>query len=179
MPHTPPDGPTPQPLKIAVLTISDSRDFASDRSGDALRDGLEAAGHVLADRALVPDDVFDIRAVVSRWIADSEVECVLTTGGTGITGRDGTPEAVSPLLVRTIDGFGELFRHYSLEEIGPSTIQSRAFAGVANATLVFGLPGSTGACRTAWNRILRPQLDVRTRPCNFATLIPRLNESRS
>ncbi|HKL51465.1 MAG TPA: molybdenum cofactor biosynthesis protein B [Wenzhouxiangellaceae bacterium] len=179
MPHTAPDSPTPQPLKIAVLTISDSRDFASDRSGDALRDGLEAAGHVMADRELVPDDVFRIRAVVSRWIADPEVECILTTGGTGITGRDGTPEAINPLLVRMIDGFGELFRHYSLEEIGPSTIQSRAFAGVANATLVFGLPGSTGACRTAWNRILRHQLDVRTRPCNFATLIPRLNETEA
>lgn len=178
MPHSTPDGRTPQPLNIAVLTISDSRDLASDRSGDALRDGLEAAGHVLADRALVPDDVFDIRAVVSRWIADPDVECVLTTGGTGITGRDGTPEAVTPLLVRAIDGFGELFRHYSLEEIGPSTIQSRAFAGVANATLVFGLPGSTGACRTAWSRILEPQLDIRTRPCNFATLIPRLSETR-
>ena len=179
MPHTAPDSPTPKPLKIAVLTISDSRDFASDRSGDALRDGLEAAGHVMADRELVPDDVFRIRAVVSRWIADPEVECILTTGGTGITGRDGTPEAINPLLVRMIDGFGELFRHYSLEEIGPSTIQSRAFAGVANATLVFGLPGSTGACRTAWNRILRHQLDVRTRPCNFATLIPRLNETEA
>ena len=176
MPHTAPDSPTPQPLRIAVLTISDSRDFSSDRSGDALRDGLEAAGHVLAERELVPDDVFQIRAVVSRWIADPEVECILTTGGTGVTGRDGTPEAITPLLVRMIGGFGELFRQYSLEEIGPSTIQSRAFAGVANATLVFGLPGSTGACRTAWNRILRHQLDVRTRPCNFATLIPRLND---
>src|SRR6056297_897069 len=171
-----PDSPTPQPLHIAVLTISDSRSFADDRSGDALRDGLEQAGHVLCQRDLVPDDIFRIRAVVSRWIADPEVDCILTTGGTGITGRDGTPEAIEPLLVRRIDGFGELFRHYSLEEIGPSTIQSRAFAGVANATLVFGLPGSTGACRTAWNRILRHQLDVRTRPCNFATLIPRLND---
>lgn len=172
-----PEGPTPQPLEIAVLTISDSRTAADDRSGDALQKGLEEAGHRLAARDLVPDDMFRIRAAVSAWIADPAVDCVLTTGGTGLTGRDGTPEAIEPLLVRRIDGFGELFRHYSLAEIGPSTIQSRAFGGVANATLVFGLPGSTGACRTAWNRILRHQLDVRTRPCNFVALIPRMNET--
>lgn len=177
MPHTVPDTPTPQPLNIGVLTISDSRSFANDRSGDALRDGLEQAGHVTSQRELVPDDIFRIRAVVSQWIADPELDCILTTGGTGVTGRDGTPEAIEPLLVRRIDGFGELFRQYSLEEIGPSTIQSRAFAGVANATLVFGLPGSTGACRTAWTRILRHQLDVRTRPCNFVALIPRLDDT--
>ncbi|MGK7294551.1 MAG: molybdenum cofactor biosynthesis protein B [Candidatus Wenzhouxiangella sp. M2_3B_020] len=177
MPFELPDSPTPQPLKIAVLTISDSRSFANDRSGDALRDGLEAAGHVLCRRELVPDDIFRIRSVVSQWIADPEVDCILTTGGTGITGRDGTPEAIEPLLVRRIDGFGELFRQYSLEEIGPSTIQSRAFAGVANSTLLFGLPGSTGACRTAWKRILRHQLDVRTKPCNFVALIPRLEDA--
>jgi len=177
MPPTAPDSPTPEPLQIAVLTISDSRTFANDRSGDALRDALEESGHALCRRELVPDDIFQIRAVVSGWIADAEVDCILTTGGTGVTGRDGTPEAIEPLLVRRIDGFGELFRQYSLEEIGPSTIQSRAFAGVANATLVFGLPGSTGACRTAWNRILRHQLDARTRPCNFVALIPRLNDA--
>jgi len=163
-------------LNIAVLTVSDSRTRENDTSGDTLAERIESAGHVLADRKLLPDDIFKLRAAVSAWIADETTDCVLITGGTGITGRDSTPEAVMPLLVREIPGFGELFRYYSLEEIGTSTIQSRAFGGVANATLVFGLPGSTGACRTAWDRILRPQLDARTGPCNFVSLIPRLTE---
>lgn len=165
------------PIRIAILTVSDSRTRANDTSGDTLQDRLETAGHELAERSIVRDDIFQLRAVVSRWIADERVDCVLITGGTGITGRDNTPEAIRPLLVRDIPGFGELFRYYSLEEIGTSTVQSRAFAGAANATLVFALPGSTGACRTAWNRILEPQLDARTGPYNFISLIPRLNES--
>lgn len=164
------------PLRIAVLTVSDSRTAADDTSGDILVERLESAGHELADRRLEQDDIYRLRAVVSAWIADPNVECVLVTGGTGITGRDNTPEAVRPLLDRDITGFGELFRHYSLEEIGPATIQSRAFAGTANATLIFGMPGSTGACRTAWDRILGQQLDARTGPCNFVSLIPRLTE---
>ncbi len=166
-----------RPLNIAIITASDSRTRENDTSGDTLQALLEASGHVLAGRALVPDDVFALRAQVSIWIADSQVDCILITGGTGVTGRDSTPEAIQPLLVREIPGFGELFRHFSLEEIGTSTIQSRAFAGVANATLVFGLPGSTGACRTAWNRILAPQLDSRTKPCNFVSLLPRMSET--
>ncbi len=165
-----------QPLRIAVLTVSDSRTAANDTSGDLLAENLQAAGHTLAGRCLEPDDIYRLRAVVSAWIAAPDVDCVLITGGTGITGRDHTPEALRPLLQREIPGFGELFRYYSLEDIGPATIQSRAFAGAANATLIFALPGSTGACRTAWERILASQLDVRTRPCNFVSLIPRLSE---
>ncbi len=165
-----------RPLKIAVLTVSDSRTRANDTSGDTLQALLQEDGHELVERELVPDNIFRLRAVVSVWIADENVDCVLITGGTGVTGRDNTPEAIAPLLVRDIPGFGELFRYFSLEEIGTSTIQSRAFGGVANATLVFGLPGSTGACRTAWNRILKAQLDNRTTPCNFVSLLPRLNE---
>lgn len=165
-----------QPLNVAVLTVSDSRTAETDTSGDTLAELIRDAGHTLTERKLLPDDVFALRAAVSVWIADTTTDCVLITGGTGITGRDSTPEAIAPLLVREIPGFGELFRYYSLEEIGASAIQSRAFAGTANATLIFGLPGSTGACRTAWNRILAPQLDARTGPCNFVSLIPRLNE---
>lgn len=166
-----------RPLRIAVLTVSDSRTRDDDTSGDTLQERLEAAGHDLADRDLVPDDVYLLRAVVSAWIASEDVDCVLITGGTGITGRDNTPEAIRPLLDREIPGFGELFRQVSFEEIGTSTLQSRAFAGTANATLIFGVPGSTGACRTAWDRILGQQLDARTRPCNFVSLIPRLMEN--
>ena len=164
------------PVRIAVLTVSDTRGPENDTSGDTLQERLEAAGHELAERTIVKDDIFQLRAIVSRWIADTNVDCILITGGTGITGRDNTPEAIRPLLVRDIPGFGELFRYYSLEEIGTSTVQSRAFAGTANATLIFALPGSTGACRTAWDRILGHQLDSRTGPCNFVSLIPRLNE---
>jgi molybdenum cofactor biosynthesis protein B len=164
------------PLNIAVLTVSDSRTLADDRSGDTLQGLAEGAGHRVLAREIVRDDVYQMRAVLSRWIADPEVQVVLATGGTGVTGRDSTPEAVAPLLDKHIEGFGELFRALSFEEIGASTIQSRAFAGLANGTFLFCLPGSSGACRTAWDKILQAQLDHRTRPCNFAQLIPRLLE---
>ena len=164
------------PLNIAVLTVSDSRSLAEDGSGDTLQARAEAAGHRVVAREIVRDDVYQIRAVISRWIADPQVQVVLATGGTGVTGRDSTPEAVAPLLDKQIEGFGELFRTVSFAEIGASTIQSRAFAGLANGTFLFCLPGSSGACRTAWDKILLAQLDHRTRPCNFAQLIPRLLE---
>lgn len=159
------------PLSIAVLTISDTRDEATDRSGQALVERLSAAGHALHEKRIVPDDVYRIRAAVSGWIADPEVHVILTTGGTGFTGRDSTPEAVAVLLDKQIEGFGELFRHLSWQEIGSSTVQSRCLGGLANATVVFCLPGSTGACRTAWNGILAEQLDSRHKPCNFANLV--------
>jgi molybdopterin adenylyltransferase len=164
------------PLAIAVLTVSDSRTEVDDTSGRILVERLTAAGHRLADRAIVPDDIYRIRAVVSGWIADPAVRVVVSTGGTGLTGRDSTPEAIRPLLDREIEGFGELFRVLSWEEIGAATLQSRALAGLANATFVFCLPGSTGACRTGWDRILQPQLDARTQPCNLVGLAPRLRE---
>lgn len=163
-------------LRSAVLTVSDSRTLSDDSSGALLAELLEAAGHRLADRALVRDDVYQIRAVVSRWIADEAVDVIITTGGTGFTGRDSTPEALLPLFDKTIDGFGELFRQISYAEIGASTIQSRCVGGLANATLIFALPGSTNAVRTGWEKILRLQLDADTRPCNFVELIPRLRE---
>lgn len=155
------------PLNIAVLTVSDTRNLETDSSGQFLSESVQATGHVLADRQLHPDDIYRIRAVVSDWIVRPEIQVVLITGGTGFTGRDSTPEAITPLLDKLVDGFGELFRHVSWEEIGTSTVQSRALAGLANRTLVVCMPGSTGACRTAWGRILREQLDSRTRPCNF------------
>ena len=164
------------PLNIAVLTVSDSRTEADDTSGGLLKTKAETAGHRVVAKEIVPDDVYQMRAVFSRWIADPAVQVVVSTGGTGITGRDSTPEAVAPLLDKQIEGFGELFRALSLEEIGTSTLQSRAIAGLANGTFIFCLPGSSGACRTAWDQILEPQLDHRTRPCNFAQLIPRLLE---
>lgn len=164
------------PLAIAVLTVSDTRTEADDTSGRALVERLTAAGHRLASRAIAPDDIYRIRAVVSGWIADPAVSVVLVTGGTGMTGRDSTPEAVRPLLDKEITGFGELFRMLSWEEIGASTLQSRALGGLANATFIFCLPGSTGACRTGWDRILQAQLDARTRPCNLVELLPRLRE---
>ncbi len=164
------------PLAIAVLTVSDTRTEDDDTSGRILVERLTAAGHRLADRAIVPDNIYRIRAVVSGWIADPAVAVVLITGGTGMTGRDSTPEAVRPLLDKEITGFGELFRMLSWEEIGASTLQSRALGGLANATFVFCLPGSTGACRTGWDRILQAQLDARTQPCNFVELLPRLRE---
>jgi len=163
-------------LGVAVLTVSDTRSEADDRSGGYLKGAVEAAGHRVVEKTIVRDDVYQMRAVFSRWIADPQVQVVLSTGGTGVTGRDSTPEAVQPLLDKPIEGFGELFRQISFEEIGASTVQSRCVAGVANATFVFCLPGSSGACRTAWTRILEPQLDRRTRPCNFALLVPRLDE---
>ena len=164
------------PLAMAVLTVSDTRTVADDASGQTLAERLTAAGHRLADRTIVPDDIYRIRAVVSGWIADPTVQVVLITGGTGMTGRDSTPEAIRPLLDKEIDGFGELFRMLSWEEIGTSTLQSRALGGLANTTFIFCLPGSTGACRTGWDRILQAQLDARTRPCNLVELLPRLRE---
>jgi molybdenum cofactor biosynthesis protein B len=165
-----------KPLNVAVLTVSDTRTEATDKSGAVLVDRLQSAGHRLAEKAIVRDDVYAIRAIVSRWIADASVEVVITTGGTGLTGRDGTPEAVAPLLDKEIQGFGELFRTISFDEIGASSLQSRCLAGVANATYVFCLPGSSNACVTGWDKLIAPQLDYRTRPCNLAELIPRLKE---
>ena len=164
------------PLNIAVLTASDTRTLEEDTSGQLLSDRLTEAGHQLAAREIVPDDIYLIRALVSRWISDESIDIVISTGGTGLTGRDGTPEAVEVLFDKKIQGFGELFRQLSYEEIATSTIQSRVTAGVANGTYIFCLPGSSGACRMAWDRILAAQLDLRSKPCNFAELIPRLRE---
>ncbi len=164
------------PLDIAVLTVSDTRAEETDASGKILAERLAAAGHRLADKRIVPDDIYRIRAVLSAWIADEHVQVILTTGGTGVTGRDGTPEAVSALLDKILDGFGEVFRAISFHDIKTSTIQSRALAGVANGTYIFCLPGSSGACRTAWDQLIQPQLDYRTRPCNLVELMPRLLE---
>lgn len=158
------------PLNIAVLTVSDTRTEETDKSGRTLKESAEKSGHRVVEKAIVKDDVYQMRAVFSRWIADPEVHVIVSTGGTGITGRDSTPEAVQPLLDKPIEGFGELFRSVSMEEIGASAIQSRAIAGLTNQTLVFCLPGSTGACRTGWESILKQQLDHRTRPCNFAQM---------
>jgi molybdenum cofactor biosynthesis protein B len=164
------------PVSIAILTVSDSRDEQSDKSGKLLVERLTGAGHRLAEKLIVPDDIYQIRAAVSRWIADPEVNAVITTGGTGVTGRDGTPEAVRPLLDKVLDGFGEMFRSISFADIKTSTLQSRALAGVANATYVFCVPGSSGACATAWDELIAAQLDARTRPCNLVELMPRLRE---
>lgn len=163
-------------MRIAVLTVSDSRSLADDTSGDYLCSALQAAGHTLHDRQLLPDDRYRLRALVSNWIADPECQVVLITGGTGFTGRDSTPEALAPLLDKDMPGFGELFRALSFEEIGTSALQSRAFAGLANGTIIAALPGSTGACRLAWTRILQAQLDPQTRPCNLAELRHRFFE---
>jgi molybdenum cofactor biosynthesis protein B len=165
------------PLAIAVLTVSDSRSEDTDKSGKLLVDRVTSAGHRCVEKLIVPDDVYRIRAAVSRWIADPDVQAVITTGGTGITGRDGTPEAVLPLLDKVIDGFGEIFRSISFTQIKTSTIQSRAIAGVANGTYVFCVPGSSGACATAWDEVIAAQLDYRTRPCNLVELMPRLLET--
>ena len=165
------------PLNIAVLTTSDTRTLEEDTSGQSLEERLTAAGHRLAYREIVQDNIYRIRAVLSRWISDEGVDIIITTGGTGLTGRDGTPEAAKVLFDKEIEGFGELFRQLSYEEIDTSTIQSRVTGGVANGTYLFCLPGSSGACRTAWDRILEAQLDLRSKPCNFAELIPRLRES--
>ncbi len=167
-------GPTPQPLGIAVVTVSDTRTLETDTSGQVLVEFVNGAGHRLEKRVLVPDDREAIRGAVSACVADERLDVVLLTGGTGITGRDVTVEALAPLLTKEIPGFGELFRYLSFAEIGAATIQSRAMGGVCDATLVFALPGSTGAVRLAVDQILRAQLDIRTRPCNFAQLIPRL-----
>ncbi len=158
-------------LNIAVLTVSDTRTEATDTSGQYLVESLRAAGHALAEKAIVIDDVYQLRAVVSRWIADPAVHVILSTGGTGFSGRDSTPEALAPLFDKVIEGFGETFRALSLAEIGSSTLQSRALAGLANRTVIFCMPGSTGACRTAWEGIIRDQLDSTFRPCNFAPIV--------
>ena len=164
------------PLRLCVLTVSDSRTLADDTSGQFLAEALTAAGHRLHERTLLRDDRYAIRAQVAAWVADADVHGVLITGGTGFTGRDSTPEAVRPLLDKEMPGFGELFRMVSFEEIGTSSLQSRAFAGLSNQTFIFGLPGSTSACRTAWDKLLRAQLDARTQPCNLVGLLPRLGE---
>lgn len=156
-----------EPLNIAVLTVSDTRSYDNDTSGQYLVDALQQEGHKLADRALLKDDIYQIRARVSGWIADTDVQVVLITGGTGFTDRDSTPEAMKPLFDKEVEGFGEMFRQISWGEIGTSTIQSRALAGLANKTLIACLPGSTGACRTGWTQLLKPQLDARQGPCNF------------
>ena len=158
-------------LKTAVLTVSDTRTVDTDTSGAFLEEALLGAGHEVVDRQIVIDDVYQLRAIVSRWIADAGVEVILTTGGTGFSGRDSTPEALSPLFDKTIDGFGEVFRALSLTEIGSSTVQSRALAGLANGTVIFCMPGSTGACRTAWEGVLKDQLDSEHRPCNFVGVL--------
>ena len=164
------------PLRISVLVVSDTRTEETDTSGKIFAERLTEEGHSLAEKCIVPDDIYQIRAILSRWIVDPAVDIILTTGGTGLTGRDGTPEAVIPLFDKVIEGFGEMFRQISYDEISTSTIQSRVTAGVANGTYIFCLPGSSGACRTGWDKILSTQLDIRSRPCNFAEMLPRLTE---
>jgi molybdenum cofactor biosynthesis protein B len=164
------------PLNIAILVVSDSRTDADDVSGKTLAERVTDAGHRVIAKKIVPDDIYQIRAAASNWIAADDVNVVISTGGTGVTGRDGTPEAVAPLLDKMLDGFGEVFRMLSYQDIKTSTIQSRAIAGVANGTYIFCLPGSSGACRTAWDALIKEQLDYRTRPCNLVQLMPRLME---
>ena len=160
------------PLNIAVLTVSDTRTEENDTSGQALVERVQQAGHNLADKAIVIDDVYQLRAIVSKWIADDSIHAIVSTGGTGFTARDNTPEALMPLFDKQVEGFGEVFRYVSLQEIGTSTIQSRAFAGMANKTVVFCVPGSTNACKTAWDKVIKEQLDASHKPCNF---VPHLN----
>lgn len=164
------------PLKIAVLTVSDTRTEENDTSGQALVESLQGEGHQLVAKKIVIDDIYQLRAAVSNWVVDPEVEVILVTGGTGFSGRDSTPEALTPLFDKAIEGFGELFRAISYEDIGTSTVQSRAVAGLANKTAIFCMPGSTNACRTAWDRIIKEQLDSRHKPCNFVALV---TENRS
>jgi len=164
------------PLNIAVLTVSDTRTEENDTSGQLLADKAASAGHRVADRAIVKDDIYELRAIVSKWIASNTIQAVVITGGTGFTGRDSTPEALIPLFDKQVEGFGELFRQVSYEEIGSSTIQSRAVAGFANGTVVFCMPGSTGACRTGWEKIIEEQLDSRHNPCNFVTHLKVVDE---
>ena len=164
------------PLNIAILTVSDTRSEADDISGKTLVERLEKAGHKLYAKTIVTDNIYQIRAAASGWIADNKVNVIISTGGTGVTGRDGTPEAFTPLLDKTLDGFGEVFRMLSYQEIKTSAIQSRAIAGVANATYIFCLPGSSSACRTAWDSLISEQLDFSTKPCNLVQLMPRLLE---
>ena len=164
------------PLKIAVLTISDTRELADDKSGATLVERIQKAGHEVAERAIVPDGIDEIRARVKKWIADPVIDVIITTGGTGFTGRDVTPEAVEPLFEKRMEGFSSLFVMVSHDKIGTSAIQTRATAGVAGATYIFCLPGSPGACKDAWDEILVHQLDYRYRPCNFVEIMPRLDE---
>jgi len=164
------------PLNIAIMVVSDSRTEETDTSGKTLVERLVEAGHHCAEKAIIIDDIYQIRAKISEWIADTDINVIITTGGTGVTGRDGTPEAVQPLLDKELSGFGEVFRSISYEEIGTSTMQSRAIAGVANGHYIFCVPGSSGACRTAWDKLINAQLDYRTRPCNLAEMMPRLLE---
>ena len=164
------------PVRIAVLTVSDTRSLSDDKSGDTLVARIEEAGHVLATRTIVKDDIDAIRLTVRRWIHDPQIDVVITTGGTGFTGRDVTPEALEPLFEKRMDGFSEVFHRISYDKIGTSTIQSRATAGVAKATFIFALPGSPGACRDAWDGIFKAQLDYRHMPCNFVEIMPRLDE---
>ena len=164
------------PLNLTLMTISDTRTEADDKSGATLRRLVTETGHKISEQCIVPDDKYRIRAAVSRWIADPDVQVVITTGGTGLTGRDGMPEAVAPLLDKVIDGFGEMFRVLSYDLIGTSTIQSRTIAGVANGTYIFCLPGSSGACKDGWTKLISQQLDYRTQPCNLVELMPRLLE---
>ena len=164
------------PLGVAVLTVSDTRSLAEDRSGRTLAERIEKAGHRLIERAIVPDEIVEIRQIVRNWTETREIDVVITTGGTGFTGRDVTVEAVEPLFEKRMDGFSTLFHHLSYDKIGTSTIQSRATAGVANATYIFVLPGSPGACKDAWDGILEAQLDYRHGPCNFVEILPRLDE---
>lgn len=165
------------PLDIAVLTVSDTRTEATDTSGATLIELLTRDGHRLAARAIMPDNRYRLRAQVSQWIADTTIRVILVTGGTGLTDRDVTPDALRPLFDKTIDGFGELFRMLSYESVHTSTMQSRAIAGIANGTYIFCLPGSTNACKTAWETILRPQLDNRHRPCNLVEILPRIGST--
>ncbi|MEJ1157787.1 molybdenum cofactor biosynthesis protein B [Prosthecomicrobium sp. N25] len=164
------------PVRIAILTVSDTRTLADDRSGQTLEDLVRTAGHEVIERAIVPDDVDEIRMIVSTWISEERIDVVITTGGTGFTGRDVTPDALEPLFDKRMDGFSAVFHRLSYDKIGTSTIQSRATAGVAGRTFVFCLPGSPGACRDAWDGILAAQLDYRHRPCNFVEIMPRLDE---
>lgn len=165
----PPASDNPIPIRIAILTVSDTRGLEEDTSGSYLKEQVELNGHSLADRKICIDDIYQIRAILSAWIADPEIHAIISTGGTGFSGRDSTPEAVSPLFDKHIEGFGELFRHLSYEEIGSSTLQSRALAGMSNDTFIFCLPGSTGACKTGWNGILCEQLNSQHKPCNFVS----------
>jgi molybdopterin adenylyltransferase len=163
-------------VSIAVLTVSDTRDESNDKSGALLVERLKAQGHALYEKVILTDDIYQVRAQVAQWIANPDVQAVVSTGGTGLTGRDGTPEAVAPLFDKEIEGFGEVFRMLSYEEIGASTMQSRCIAGVSNGTYVFCLPGSSGACATGWDKLIGPQLDSTNQPCNMVDLMPRLLE---
>lgn len=164
------------PVRFAVLAVSDTRSIETDKSGQLLADRVEAAGHVLAERAIVADEADEIRTIVSCWIDDPTIDVVITTGGTGFTGRDVTPEAVEPMFEKRMDGFSAIFHRISYEKIGTSTIQSRATAGLAKSTFIFVIPGSTGACKDAWDGIIAPQFDYRSQPCNFVEIMPRLDE---